>query len=185
MLCMFLGCTAVFLFLYSVSHLSSCRGSVVWCFLLSCGFLLLQRSELVRHLYIISEPRATVVQAVNWFKPLLLVIYYWPFQSDATLVIYSVLSFTLIIVSFSVCLSPFVGFLGHSRGSLQGMGYSLSHSLVLCYTWCHPWCLCHFPVWFLVQGVEFDTSIIFSSWFRILIGLEHVTCRATFCNVTP
>ena len=25
---------------------------------------------------------------------------------------------------------------------------------------------------------------IFSSWFRILIGLEHVTCRATFCNVS-
>ena len=28
------------------------------------------------------------------------------------------------------------------------------------------------------------TLLIFSSWFRILIGLDHVTCRATFCNVT-
>ena len=45
--------------------------------------------------------------------------------------IYSVLSFTLIVDPCSVCLPPFVKFLVYSRGNLQGMGYPLSQSLVL------------------------------------------------------
>ena len=107
-----------------------------------------------------AETRATVVHAVNWFKPLPLIIYYWQFQSDATRVIYSVSSFTLLFL-FLFVYHLVLDFLEHSRGSLQGMGYPLSNSFVLCYTWCHPWCLCHFPVWFLVQDVEFDSI---ASW---------------------
>ena len=32
--------------------------------------------------------------------------------------------------------------------------------------------------------ISYYNSLTFSSWFRILISLEHVMCRATFCNVT-
>ena len=37
-----------------------------------------------------------------------------------------------------------------------------------------------YKLFFTHNMIVYYTPLIFSSWFRILIGLEHVTCRATF-----
>ena len=101
-----------------------------------------------------TEPWARLLQRKTGLSPP--VIYYWPLQCDASVVVHSKCQCSS---AFCLSLTYCSIYLGKPCGHLLGKSCPLGFSLVLFWFYCRLNCRCPFPVWCLGQDMEFDLSV--------------------------